>query len=1178
MRHSDVIRRHDFIAQNLVNEGEKKMYDDLTTRYEGASIEQLTAAAKDAWRYAKEIGVQACEVPNAGAASAIVKLILEAEKQGFKSASQFDDKEVSSEWRRRSMTRRKELESMSFSALQDCAERAGVAKEELVEAEGWGKSKDVLLNQITEVRLSALCQPREIFDSLLPCGIAVAETLAGKLPSSIDFCARVRDLLEEDDMAVAKARRQLRKEESEWLQQVHIDETDESTEFDRADNGGTQMQANASRSGTAISSAYGDEIHPEYDRLLHLCTDPYLLHIVMPQMEAWQVLFNIFDLKRNGYVALSELQQGLSTACSPEIEIIQTATMVDELMKSMEFVVHEQSLVGKVIDLAVDDDPGFGSRLAKQQECTITRIKGTNPTAVRYCRDAFKYQWQAFVAAVRRIALACVTRSDLDGLDQLVYGLRFVTHTLTSMLNKHLRAGDFRGWKPQVVANGTPTDTNQHEPAEAHAVADGALEECLREFTRNLTQQVVNECTSIMDAHSYMYRVHYANGRRSESDLIRKYVSSYLLRRRVKLLARVKQWEDSVVKKRQRSAGFLKKKDADSPLIKLQAFARGAIARRQLQRLEAAAVGNDPDAKSAKAYAKSAREEKQAVATVLELDIKEVRIEYFDWPSVLIQYLKSRPQITTLRDAALKVLTMLKAARMKEDKQHGGKVSTSDDAYGDDGPPFPEILLTDEVLQVKLSVLRQTLHNWNEMLMMLDQNSSGSLNPMELRCSIMAFSQMGLIAEMLEYQPLNAAYRRYRDRIYKYPSYNSKFKGMLGWDPALAAGRSEVDESRKKSGKKQRKHPYWEKRQSYHVSAKDYHPGHKTSVLPNYPIYTPPGQVLLVGVEGVPVDQHPWALQVEFQFDETDPSAFVGAKKYSVLISSYRNNAIVARLCGTSNSPGVQFLFIKKEAFVDASMLLWNCKQFELDGRPEVKIEQRASKGEEDRLKAKREHEEREARMRDWIDKYPRGEGRYEITPFIPMEQKRWYRLEIYGALLLYSGPTTLTTHCVKSELSAAYSQTFAWSLRAGDKMQAVDTPGKSEDFQYKLRVRLDPLCEDNGNYCITGKTTLKYDKFHDCIDGDAIQKATASGAQWSHDKPVWNEEPVPEQFQGGPGERSKKLVKPWFSTVWTGMVDYQDTYSIGNVYNNVCSDASDDVEWVRLPQFEQLLRPLELL
>jgi hypothetical protein len=163
--------------------------------------------------------------------------------------------------------------------------------------------------------------------------------------------------------------------------------------------------------------------------------------------------------------------------------------------------------------------------------------------------------------------------------------------------------------------------------------------------------------------------------------------------------------------------------------------------------------------------------------------------------------------------------------------------------------------------------------------------------------------------------------------------------------------------------------------------------------------------------------------------------------------------------------------------------------------------------------------------------------------------------------------------------------------------MNAVDTPGKSEDHQYMLRVRIDPLNKDedktkDGKY-IEGKTMIKYDENHDCMDhiaslesgsgtvskdhrgsmihpfslddsNSAPKKGLAKEEemQWSHDTPGWNEVPVPAEWQGGKNERDQPLVQPWFSTVWTGQVDFADVYSLGNVYNNLCSDASDDVEW----------------
>ena len=66
-------------------------------------------------------------------------------------------------------------------------------------------------------------------------------------------------------------------------------------------------------------------------------------------------------------------------------------------------------------------------------------------------------------------------------------------------------------------------------------------------------------------------------------------------------------------------------------------------------------------------------EEKAARAKVEEEKeelSKDVQIGYFDWPSVLIQYLRvGASSITSLKEAAMKVLLMLKMAREKEERQ-----------------------------------------------------------------------------------------------------------------------------------------------------------------------------------------------------------------------------------------------------------------------------------------------------------------------------------------------------------------------------------------------------------------------------------------------------------------------------------------------------------------------------
>jgi hypothetical protein len=269
--------------------------------------------------------------------------------------------------------------------------------------------------------------------------------------------------------------------------------------------------------------------------------------------------------------------------------------------------------------------------------------------------------------------------------------------------------------------------------------------------------------------------------------------------------------------------------------------------------------------------------------------------------------------------------------------------------------------------------------------MMLDQNSSGNLNPMELRCALMAFAEMGVITESIGFQPMNESYSPWKENVYWYqkhashPDKQTPFANCIGWDPDLV----KADPARPKK----KAHPLWQGRHQFIVK----NPLTKTkgnAIITDYPIYTAPGTVLLVGVEGLPISRKPWVLSLEFQFDEPDAEAYVGAKKYSVLVSAYRNNAIVARNSGTMEKPGIQLLFIKQDAFVNAETLIQRCKEYEMEGvTPDL--------SQRDNM-AQTLHRHQSAQPHD-SNAFLSGLGTYSITPFIPMEQLRWYKILITG-------------------------------------------------------------------------------------------------------------------------------------------------------------------------------------
>ena len=107
----------------------------------------------------------------------------------------------------------------------------------------------------------------------------------GKLPSSVDFVRKMQTMLDEESTAVAKARS---KEEQLANKHAGNEEEQEEEEMDI-----TEARRQARHFETEARDLADDAVHPEYERLLTILCDPYLLHIVMPQLESWQMLFNV---------------------------------------------------------------------------------------------------------------------------------------------------------------------------------------------------------------------------------------------------------------------------------------------------------------------------------------------------------------------------------------------------------------------------------------------------------------------------------------------------------------------------------------------------------------------------------------------------------------------------------------------------------------------------------------------------------------------------------------------------------------------------------------------------------------------------------------------------------------------------------------------------------------------
>ena len=80
-QNSDSIDKVEFVQNHLASDAERHIYDSMVAQYAQTSAADLADAVKKAYRDASTRGVAGGEVPNANATSAIVNLVLDAEKK-----------------------------------------------------------------------------------------------------------------------------------------------------------------------------------------------------------------------------------------------------------------------------------------------------------------------------------------------------------------------------------------------------------------------------------------------------------------------------------------------------------------------------------------------------------------------------------------------------------------------------------------------------------------------------------------------------------------------------------------------------------------------------------------------------------------------------------------------------------------------------------------------------------------------------------------------------------------------------------------------------------------------------------------------------------------------------------------------------------------------------------------
>eukprot|EP01051_Picozoa_sp_SAG22_P008922 SAG22_NODE_709_length_7742_cov_2.383488_8_plen_761_part_00 len=192
------------------------------------------------------------------------------------------------------------------SLVRKRAQAAGLDETDLV------LPRSDLINVILRSQLDNLCPATVCENVLLPCIISVSKSLGGKLPNNVPLCLSVEDLLNEDSEAIKIPVYTSRRVKSEGL-------------------------------------------HPVYDALLDVLSDPFLSHFIVPQLEHWLEMFTTMDIVRDGLCPFTDLQQGLQTSCAPEIDIVQTCVMVDQLVEAIQYVMQERDMLDRAIELTCDN-------------------------------------------------------------------------------------------------------------------------------------------------------------------------------------------------------------------------------------------------------------------------------------------------------------------------------------------------------------------------------------------------------------------------------------------------------------------------------------------------------------------------------------------------------------------------------------------------------------------------------------------------------------------------------------------------------------------------------------------------------------------------------------------------------------------------------------------------------
>ena len=194
---------------------------------------------------------------------------------------------------------------------------------EVAKAEGTSTMKepqDILAVAMNKI-LPDLCHPDEVLRTLLPFCTALSENQGGKIHFTRHFCHYCDELLQQEPGVVDWERKKNGFRDLQQSQQT----------VDASDDDQWPDEVHGSRDGESDDdddTAKTQDKHPDFIRMLALLNDPYLVYVVLPQLLAWQTLFDTLNLRRDGRIAAQEISNGLAVACRPGESISRVPMLV----------------------------------------------------------------------------------------------------------------------------------------------------------------------------------------------------------------------------------------------------------------------------------------------------------------------------------------------------------------------------------------------------------------------------------------------------------------------------------------------------------------------------------------------------------------------------------------------------------------------------------------------------------------------------------------------------------------------------------------------------------------------------------------------------------------------------------------------------------------------------------